>query len=39
LYGKDITAAKIISESKIEAPPAAHDLIAILQRVSPHPKS
>ena len=39
LYGKDMSAARIISESKVEAPPAAHDLIATLQRVSPHPKS
>lgn len=39
LYGKDMSATRIISESKVEAPPAAHGLIATLQRVSPHPKS
>jgi lipid-binding SYLF domain-containing protein len=39
LYGRDVTAAKIISESRVEAPAAGHDLIALLQRVSPHPKS
>lgn len=35
VYGRDITAARIIAESKVEAPSAAHELIATLQRVSP----
>jgi SH3 domain-containing YSC84-like protein 1 len=39
LYGRDVTAERIITESKVEAPPAAHDLIATLQRVSPRPKT
>jgi len=39
LYGRDITAERVISESKVEAPSAAHDLISTLQRVSPHAKS
>jgi lipid-binding SYLF domain-containing protein len=39
VYGRDITAQRVIAESKVEAPSAAHDLIATLQRVSPHPKS
>jgi SH3 domain-containing YSC84-like protein 1 len=38
LYGKDVTAERVITESKVEAPPAAHDLIATLQRVSPRLK-
>jgi SH3 domain-containing YSC84-like protein 1 len=38
LYGRDVTAERIITESKVEAPPAAHDLIATLQRVSPRLK-
>src|ERR1700719_1002712 len=39
VYGRDITAARIITESKVEAPPAAHDLLATLQRVSPRLKT
>jgi lipid-binding SYLF domain-containing protein len=39
LYGRDVTAEKVITESRVEAPSAAHDLIATLQRVSPHHKS
>ena len=39
LYGRDVTAERIITESKVEAPPAAHDLIATLQRVSPRLKT
>jgi SH3 domain-containing YSC84-like protein 1 len=35
LYGSSRSAAKIISESDVDAPPAAHDLIAALQRSSP----
>jgi lipid-binding SYLF domain-containing protein len=39
LYGRDVTAERIITESKVEAPPAAHDLLATLQRVSPRLKT
>jgi len=39
LYGRDVNAEKIITESKVEAPPAAHDLIAVLQKATPHLKS
>jgi len=39
VYGRDVTAERIITESKVEAPPAAHDLIATLQKVSPHLKA
>jgi len=38
LYGKDATAAKIITESKVEAPEAAHDLVSRLQRSTPQLK-
>jgi lipid-binding SYLF domain-containing protein len=38
LYGRDVNAEQIISESKVEAPPAAHELIAVLQKASPHLK-
>jgi len=38
LYGKDATAARIISESKIEAPEAAHKLVSRLQRATPQLK-
>ncbi len=36
LYGRSATAAKIILESDVPAPGAAHDLIAALQVSSPH---
>jgi lipid-binding SYLF domain-containing protein len=36
LYGRSATAAKIILESDVPAPGAAHDLIASLQNSSPH---
>jgi lipid-binding SYLF domain-containing protein len=36
LYGPSATAAKIILESDVPAPGAAHDLIASLQNSSPH---
>ena len=39
LYGRDVTAERIITESKVEAPPAAHDLLATLQRASPRLKT
>src|SRR3984893_14451693 len=38
LYGKDATAAKIITESKIEAPEAAHALVSRLQKSTPQLK-
>jgi lipid-binding SYLF domain-containing protein len=38
LYGKDVNAEKVITESRVEAPPAAHDLIAVLQKATPHVK-
>lgn len=38
LYGKSATAAKIILESDVTAPDAAHDLIASLQNSSPQLK-
>lgn len=37
-YGRDVTASRIVTESKVEAPAAAHDLLATLQKVSPHLK-
>jgi lipid-binding SYLF domain-containing protein len=39
LYGRDINAEQIIKESKVEAPPEARQLIAILQKATPHLKS
>src|SRR5712692_1005084 len=38
LYGKSMSAAKIILESDVTAPDAAHDLIAALQNSSPQLK-
>jgi lipid-binding SYLF domain-containing protein len=38
LYGKDVNAEKVITESRVEAPPAAHDLLAVLQKATPHVK-
>src|SRR6266478_4232949 len=38
LYGKSTNAAKIITESDVEAPAAAHDLIASLRKSSPQLK-
>jgi lipid-binding SYLF domain-containing protein len=38
LYGRDTTAAHIITEGKIEAPASAHDLLATLQKDSPRLK-
>ena len=35
LYGEPTSAAKIITESDLAAPPAAHDLMAALQKSSP----
>jgi lipid-binding SYLF domain-containing protein len=39
LYGRDINAEQIIKESKVEAPPEARQLIAIMQKATPHVKS
>ncbi len=39
LYGNDATAAKVITESKLEAPAAAKHLVARLQKASPQLKS
>ena len=38
LYGEPASAAKIITESDVAAPPAAHDLMAALQKSSPQLK-
>jgi hypothetical protein len=38
LYGKSTSAAKIILESDVAAPDAAHDLIAALRNSSPQLK-
>ena len=38
LYGNSTSAAKIITESEVTAPAAAHDLIAALQKSSPQLK-
>ena len=38
LYGEPASAAKIITESDVAAPPAAHDLMATLQKSSPQLK-
>jgi lipid-binding SYLF domain-containing protein len=35
LYGRAVTAEEIINGSEVRIPPAAHDLIAILDRASP----
>jgi len=39
LYGRDVNAEQIITESKVEAPPAARELIAVLQKATPHVKT
>ncbi len=38
VYGRDISAERIITESKVQAPSAAHELIARLQKASPRLK-
>jgi lipid-binding SYLF domain-containing protein len=38
LYGRDVNPEKLITERSVEAPPAAHDLIAVLEKASPHVK-
>src|SRR5882762_10885700 len=39
LYGRDINAEQIITESRVQAPPEARPLIEVLQKASPHLKS
>jgi SH3 domain-containing YSC84-like protein 1 len=39
LYGKDLTATQIVRGGAVKAPPAAHPLLALLTRVTPHHKS
>src|SRR5246127_5363422 len=39
LYGRDINAEQVIKESKVEAPPEARQLIAVMQKATPHVKS
>jgi SH3 domain-containing YSC84-like protein 1 len=39
LYGRDVNPEQIIMESKVEAPPVARELIAVLQKATPHVKS
>src|SRR5438445_7787289 len=36
LYGKDANAEKVITESRVEAAAAAHDLLAILRKATAH---
>jgi lipid-binding SYLF domain-containing protein len=38
VYGRDTSAERIITESKVEAPSAARELIATLQKASPRLK-
>jgi lipid-binding SYLF domain-containing protein len=39
LYGRDVNAEQIITESRVQAPPEARPLIEVLQKASPHLKS
>ena len=39
LYGRDVNAEQIITESSVQAPPEARPLIEVLQKASPHVKS
>jgi lipid-binding SYLF domain-containing protein len=39
LYGRSISAAQIFERSEMPSPPAATDLIAVLQKASPQLKS
>ncbi|MFZ0035878.1 MAG: lipid-binding SYLF domain-containing protein [Candidatus Acidiferrales bacterium] len=39
LYGRDVSASNIIAEGSVQAPPAANDLIATLDKASPQLKS
>lgn len=36
LYGKDLTATQIVRDGAVKRPAAAHSLLALLDRVSPH---
>jgi lipid-binding SYLF domain-containing protein len=38
VYGKEISSEDIITESRLQAPPAAHLLLSTLQKASPHRK-
>jgi SH3 domain-containing YSC84-like protein 1 len=38
LYGKDVSAPEIVTESRVAAPQAAHELDSILEKASPHLK-
>jgi lipid-binding SYLF domain-containing protein len=39
LYGRDVNAEQIITESRVQAPPEARQLIEVLQKASPQLKS
>jgi lipid-binding SYLF domain-containing protein len=39
LYGKDISAEDIITESRLQAPASAHHLLSRLEKASPHRKA
>jgi lipid-binding SYLF domain-containing protein len=39
LYGRELTAKEIIRDGKVKAPPAAHELIALLNKKTPKNKS
>lgn len=39
LYGKELTATQIVRGGAVKAPAAAHPLLALLNRVTPHHKS
>jgi SH3 domain-containing YSC84-like protein 1 len=38
VYGKEVSAEDIITESRLQAPPSAHVLLSRLERASPHRK-
>jgi lipid-binding SYLF domain-containing protein len=38
LYGKELSAKEIVREGKVASPAAAHKLLALLERASPHRK-
>jgi hypothetical protein len=38
LYGKDVSALEIVTESRVAAPQAAHELDSVLEKASPHLK-
>src|SRR5260221_336592 len=39
LYGRDVNAEQVITESRFQAPPEARPLVEVLQKASPHVKS